>query len=335
MKRVTKILATLLVLVAGGTLRAAGAATNDAPSAWLLDGVAAQVNDETITISDVMNEIRNSAWIEMSREDREKSLRKLYTETLDAFINRRLILAAAKAAEMKLQAWIVGDRVQEIIDTRYARNRTKLLEDLTAHHINYEDWLKTIEEEMMLMAMRAENVDKQVSVSPRDVREYYATNRQALVSSPRVRVSRITIMNKPGDDRTVAERGELALKELDAGASFVDVVHKYSQDDYALKDGDWGWVDPEDIAADLVKTLAALKPGEYSRLVTLGNQALILKKVAEKGSAALTLDEAWPLIERRLRVQRAEALYRAWTERLRRRAYVRVFDLPPLQPAGK
>ena len=132
MKRVLKIAAVLMTLSLTGSVRAADASsTNDAPPAWLLDGVAAQVNDETITISDVMNEIRNSAWIEMSKSEREKSLRKLYTETLDAFINRRLILASAKAAEMKLQPWVISDRVQEIIDTRYKGNQTLLLADLT------------------------------------------------------------------------------------------------------------------------------------------------------------------------------------------------------------
>jgi len=42
----------------------------------------------------------------------------------------------------------------------------------------------------------------------------------------------------------------------------------------------------------------------------------------------LSIEEAWPLIDRRLRAQQAEALYRDWTNRLRHRAFVRLFDLP-------
>jgi parvulin-like peptidyl-prolyl isomerase len=319
----------MLALAAGGMLRAAGAATNDAPSSWLLDGVAAQVNAETITISDVMNEIRNSAWIEMSKEDREKSLRKLYTETLDAFINRRLILASAKTAEMKLQPWVITDRIQEIVDSRYKGNHALLMADLTEHHINFEEWKKGIEEEMMLMAMRAENVDKQVSVSPRDVRSYYETNRQALVSAPRVHVCRITLQEQTGKDATLAQLGEQALKELDEGTDFAIVARKYSKDSFAPKGGDRGWVDPEDLAPALVKALAALKPGQYSRMVTLGETGIILQKVEEQGASAMTLDQAWPVIERRLRIQKSEALYHEWTARLRRNGYVKTFDLPP------
>jgi peptidyl-prolyl cis-trans isomerase SurA len=329
MKRNPGIGAVLLALAAAGGVWAAATNTNDVASAWMLDGVAAQVNDETITVSEVMQEIRGSAWIELSKEEREKSLRKLYADTLDAFINRRLILAAARDAEMKLQPWVVSERIQEIVDTRFGGNRTRLLDDLTAHHVNYEDWKKMIEEEMLLMAMRTESVDKQVTVSPREVRDFFATNRQALATSPRVHACRITLLSKAGEERSAAERGELALKELDGGADFADVAHKYSRDSFALKGGDWGWVDPEDLAPALVKALADLKPGQHSRLIPLGEQTLIVKKLEEKGNTALTLDEAWSQIERRLRVQKAESLYREWIGRLRRRNYVKLFELPP------
>ena len=331
MKHIVGLLAFLLLFAVGGVC-AYGAATNDAPpSAWLLDGVAAQVGSETITISDVMNEIRNSAWIEMSKEDREKSLRKLYSETLDAFINRRLILAAAKAAELKLQPWVINDRVQEIIDNRYKGNRALLLSELTDHHVNYDEWKKGIEEEMMLMAMRSENVDKLVTVSPREVRSFYETNRQALATAPSVHIGRIMMMEKSGTEGTLAQIGEQALKELDAGADFAAVVRKYTcdSDEVAAKGGDKGWVDLDDLAPSLVKALSELKPGQFSRMQVLGNRGYILKKIEERGASQPTLDEAWTQVERRLRIQKSEAFYREWTGRLRRNGFVKIFDLPP------
>jgi peptidyl-prolyl cis-trans isomerase SurA len=327
MKKFSGFLVALLVLAAGGMLRAAEDGTNSASAAWLLDGVAAQVNDETVTIAEIMNEIRNSAWIELPREEREKSLRKLYGETLEAFVSRRLILAAAKTAELKLQPWIIADRIQEIVDNRYKGNRALLLADLTEHRIKLDDWQKSIEEDMMLMAMRSENVDRLVTVSPREVRSYYETNRAALVSSPRIRACRILLL--PGKEETMPQLSERVLKELDQGADFAAVARKYSQDVYAPKGGDWGWVAPDDIAPDLVKALAALKPGQFSRLVTLGESGIILKKVEEKGATQQTLDEAWSLIERRLRMQKSETLYREWTARLRRQGFVKLYDLPP------
>ena len=90
-------------------------------------------------------------------------------------------------------------------------------------------------------------------------------------------------------------------------------------------------MNPEDtFAPELVQALSPLKPGQHSRLVVLGDRGYILNKVEEKTSSLPTLDEALPLIERRLRAQRSDDAYREWTGRLRRDASVRIFDLPPM-----
>jgi len=320
-----------LALLAGGLARAANPATNAAPFAMRLDGVAAQVNNDTITIAEVMSEVRNSAWVELSKEERAARLRDLYNETLNAFIDRKLILASAKASEMKLQPWIVDSRIQEIIDGRFNGDRTRLMTALTERRISFEDWRKGIEEDLMLTAMRMQFVDQRVSVSPREVRGYFQTNRESLRLPAGVRVGRIVLAVPQKSEETLDQIGERVLKELDGGADFASVARRVSTDSHAAKGGDWGWVNPEDtFAPELVQALSSLKPGQHSRLVVLGDRGYILNKVEEKTSSLPTLDEALPLIERRLRAQRSDDAYREWTGRLRRDAAVRIFDLPPM-----
>jgi len=335
MKRIV-ISVGLALGVLSGVVQAAEAtnAVSQAPASWRLDGVAAQVNGETITIAEVMNEIRNSAWIELSPEERDAQLRKLYGETLNAFIDRKLILAAAKAEERKLQGWVVDDREREIIDSRFGGDRTKLMSMLSERRILYNDWRQGIEEDLMLSAMRMEFVDKRIGVSPRDIRGYYETNRVSLHSPAGVRVGLITL-TVLDQDETVAQYGARALKDLDGGADFAATARKFSKDAHADQGGDWGFLDPaEKLAPPLVKALSELKCGEYSRLVELGGRGYIIKKVEEKQAVPLSLEDAWQLIDRRLRAQQGDALYRDWINRLRRRAFVRIFDLPasPSQP---
>ena len=64
-------------------------------------------------------------------------------------------------------------------------------------------------------------------------------------------------------------------------------------------------------------------------MVTMGEVGIVLKKIEEQKASTLPLDEAWLSIERRLRMQKSEALYREWTARLRQNGYVKIFDLPP------
>jgi peptidyl-prolyl cis-trans isomerase SurA len=315
-----------LALLAGTAAQAADAA---APAAQMMDGVAARVNGDSITVAEVMAEIPNSAWLGQSREQQEARLRELYGRTLDAFIDRRLILAAAKAQEMKLQGWVLNDRERELVDSRFGGDRNKLLAALTERRISYEDWRKGLEEDLLIGAMRAEFVDKRVSVSPSDIRSYYTTNRAALGTAAGVRVAIVTLTEPASGKETLAQFGDRVLKELDGGADFAAVARQYSADSRAPQGGDWGFVQPEEkFAGPIVQALAALKPGQYSRLVRLGDQAYVIRKVEEKEATTLTIEEAWPLIERRLRESQAESLYREWMARLRRGAFVQVFELP-------
>jgi len=295
----------------------------------LLDGVAAQVNSDTITIGEVLNEVKNGAFSELSRAEQKAQLHSLYYKTLNAFVDRKLILAAAAGQERKLQSWVVDDRVQEIIDNRFNGDRTRLFAALTERHLSFDDWRKGIEEDLMLTAMRIEFVDKRVSISPQEIRGYYESNRQSLVSAGGVHVARITLI--PGSKETVEELGDKVLKDLNSGVDFAEAAKRYSQDAYADKGGDMGFVEPGDKFADaIVKALAAIKPGQNTPLLSLAGRGFILRKVEEKTASVLTLEEAWPLIERRLRAQQSETLYREWTARLRRQNFVHIFPLPGL-----
>lgn len=329
MKAVFFSMLVVLGLLMGRTAPAATTATNEPAGTLLLDGIAAQVNNQSITLSEVMSEVSSSAWIELPKEAQEKRVRELYNETLNAMVNRKLILDAAKSEERKLQPWVVDSRVQEIIDTRFAGDNAKLLAALTERHMTRDEWRKGIEDDMMLAAMRMEFVDKRVSVSPRDIRGYYETNRQAFATTPQTRVGIITLAVGK-EDETLPQLGDRVLKELDDGADFAAAAKAFSRDSRAGKGGDWGMVNPdEQFAPPIAHAIAALKPGQHSRLIVIGEQGYIAKKTAEEPARALSLEEAWPLIERRLRRQQSEDLYRAWIDRLRKQSYVRTFDLPP------
>lgn len=298
-------------------------------AAWRVDGTAAQVNDEVITIAEAFSSIDPADWRDLpNSERRDAKLKELYNEALDYLIERKLILSVAKTEERKVQDWVVSSQIQEIIDNRFHGDRQLLLTTITQQHLSYAEWSRHIGEDLLCSAMRNEYVDRRVSISPLDIRSYYETNRQSLASAS-VRVAMITL---PVFDKTpegLSAIGTNVLQELDAGADFAAVARKYSTDSRAANGGDRGFVDPADMfVPEIVKALDALKPGQYSRVIVMSEQAFIVRKVEEKAATPPTLEEAWPVIERRLRARQAAQLHREWVIRLHEKAYVRVFELP-------
>lgn len=298
--------------------------------AMLLDGVAAYVNSDMITIAEVMSEVRRSPWAETSAELREKRLRELYKATLDQLINRRLILASAVKSKMQLQTWAVDARIREIVVNNFDGDQTKLHNLLAERKISLEEWKKNLEEDLMITAMRYQQVEKRVAPTPTEVRAEYEANKGRYQTENAVAVSMI-ILDPPGKegDETVEARAKKIADALAGGTAFASLAKTYSKDAKASAGGSWGKVNPEDVfRKEIVKALNALKPGEVSQLVVLDGYGYIVRKDEQQDSRMLTFEEAAPYVESHLKMRQAEKLYNDWMERLRKEAYIKIFELP-------
>ena len=315
-----------------GLASAQGLPVNKNP-AVLLDGVAAYVNTEMITIGDVMSEVRRSPWADTAPELRERRLRELYTATLNALIDRKLILAAAQKSKMELQPWAVDNRIREIVANNFDGDQTKLHNLLSDRKIAFEEWKKNIEEDLMITAMRYQQVEKRVTPTPSEVRAEYEANKGRYQTETATAVSMI-ILDPPGQagDETVEARAAKIEAALKAGTSFASLAKTYSKDAKASSGGSWGKVNPEDVfRKEIVDALAKLKPGETSPVVVLDGYGYIVRKEEQQDARALTFEEAAPFVESHLRMRQAEKIYKEWTDRLRAEAYIKVFELPAVK----
>ncbi|NLL83924.1 MAG: hypothetical protein GX230_06755 [Lentisphaerae bacterium] len=309
------------------TVQCGVAAERGQGGAMLIDGVAAYVNEHVITIAEVMTEVRRDLLAELPVEERQQLLKQLYFETLDAMINRRLIVDAAKTAGAQLAPWAIDQRVQEVINRQFDGDRAKLMAALAEQRFSFEEWRKIIEEDLIVQLMRYNNVEKHVAVSGQAIRSFYEENPKLFARTSGVGVGLIVVA--ADGDTGAAERGASALKELEEGKTFADVAKAYSADNKAQKGGQWGEVDPEEtFRGELVEALAALKEGEHSKLLLLEDFGYIIKKEREAREEQLTLEQAWPQVESRLKAMEAEKKYVEWLNRLRKKAYLKIFDLP-------
>lgn len=295
----------------------------------LIDGVAAYVNAEFITIADVMNEVRRSPWAQKGNL-REKRLRELYAATLNALIDRKLILDYARKSKMELQPWAVDNRIREIVSNNFGGDETKLHGILSDRKISYEEWRCTIQEDLTVQAMRYQMVEKKITPTPKEIREEYDANKNRYQTEHAVSVSMI-ILDPPADatNLTVKARADAIFASLKEGKSFADLAKIYSGDSKASAGGSWGKVNPDDVfRPEIASALQKLAPGEISPLLELDGYGYIVKKDEQQDSRTLTYTEAIPYVEGRLRMKLGERLYKEWTDRLRADAYVKIVELP-------
>lgn len=295
----------------------------------LVDGVAAYVNGDFITISDVMTEVRRSPYA-INRELSEADLRKLYDITLNALIDRKLILEQAKKSKMSLQAWAIDNRIREIVANNFNGDESKLNELLSKRGISYEEWRKRIEEDLIVSAMRYQFIDKRIQPTPAEVRNEYEANREKYQTERAVAVSMIILDPPAGSTNlTVEARAAEISAALKKGKSFAELAKVYSSDSKAANGGSWGKVNPDDVFRKEIRdALAALKPGEVSEVLVLDGYGYIIRKDDQQDSRVLTYQEALPYAEGNLRMKMGEKLYKQWTDRMRKAAYIKIVELP-------
>jgi parvulin-like peptidyl-prolyl isomerase len=326
MKKVMFVIAGVAALA--GAASAQGLLSNKS-SAVLLDGVAAYVNTEMITIGEVMGEVRRSPWADTAPELREKRLRELYTATLNALIDRKLILAAAQKSKMELQSWAVDNRIREIVANNFDGDQTKLHNLLADRKIAYEEWRRNIEEDLMITAMRYQQVEKRVAPTPSEVRAEYEANKGRYQTEAATTVSMIILDPPETGEESVEARAAKIAEALKAGTAFASLAKTYSKDAKASDGGSWGKVNPEDVfRKEIVDALGKLQPGETSPALLLDGYGYIVRKDEQQDARPLTFEEAVPYVESHLRMRQAEKIYREWTDRLRAEAYTKTFELP-------
>ncbi|MBP5510035.1 MAG: peptidyl-prolyl cis-trans isomerase [Kiritimatiellae bacterium] len=318
-----------LLLLTLALLAVSGFAEEKKHRGMLIDGVAAYVNAEFITIADVMNEVRRSPWAQKGNL-REKRLRELYAATLNALIDRKLILDYARKSKMELQPWAVDNRIREIVSKNFGGDETKLHGILSDRKISYEEWRRTIQEDLTVQAMRYQMVEKKITPTPKEIREEYDANKNRYQTEHAVAVSMI-ILDPPVEatNQTVKARADAIFSALKEGKSFADLAKVYSNDSKAAEGGSWGKVNPDDVfRPEIASALQKLAPGEISPLIELDGYGYIVKKDEQQDARTLTYTEAIPYVEGRLRMKLGERLYKEWTDRLRADAYVKIVELP-------
>jgi len=294
-----------------------------------VDGVVAYVNDAVITFSDVMVEVNRMPMDYAPPEQREQRRWEMFNATLNAMVNRRLVLDYAKKTKVQLQPWAVDARIREIVQNNFDGDQTKLYDSLADRKMSIEEWKTLLEEDLLLSAMRYQYVEKRVSVSPSEIRAEYEANKARYQTEGAVAVSMI-VLAPPADasEGTITERANMIAAALKDGTSFADLARRYSKDSKAQNGGSWGKINPEDVFfKDLATAVTQLRPGQVTPLVVQSGYGYIARKDEQQDLRVLTFDEAAQFVEGRLKVEKSEKMFKEWVARLRNEAYIKILDV--------
>ena len=296
----------------------------------VVDGVAAVVNGEVITFSQVRGVVAPREKLLRAQFDGEELLKKVKearAAALQDLIDRQLILQAFKKENFQIPDHFVEERMHDIVRTDFGGDRNTFIKTLEAQNFTMGDFRKMETEKMIVQAMRSHNVKLATIASPAKVEEYYKAHRDEFTSKAQIKLRLIMIPSHASDGNAAAQTAMAneIFGKLVSGAEFERMAQLYSEDSTREKGGDWGWVERNTLAAPLEKVAFSLELGKFSNVIEFGGNYYILKVEDKHGGDTRSLADARADIEKKLIQQEAQDLQEKWLASLRSKAYIKTF----------
>jgi peptidyl-prolyl cis-trans isomerase SurA len=267
----------------------------------LVDRIVAIVDEEAILQSDLDREVElYKLEKEYAGETVPVDSPEIRREMLDRLIESKLIIAAAKQADMSVDEAAVEESVQEKINQfiEHFGSLENLRRELNRSGMTLEDYQARMQtqlrDQQYLRLVVGKFIRPNIEVLENEVRDYYLAHLDEMPAEPdSLTIANILVPVQP----SVEVRQEIQAKvveikaALQSGRSFADVAGEFSEGPNAGRGGVVGVVAPGDLFdPNLDRAVFALSIAEISDPVvsTMGVHLVRLDSVQDDGRRAIS-----------------------------------------------
>ena len=297
--------------------------------AEVADGVKAVVNDHAITFAEVEDYTRPA--VEALRrqyaaqpEVFQQKLNETLNDSLDQLVERQMILHSFDTEGYKLPDSAVEEMVQERIRERFG-DRVTLMKTLQAQGMTFEQFRKQVREQYIESALRNQNVQREIIVSPHRVQTYYEANADKFKLDDQVKLRMIVLTKTSATETNTLQLAREIQTKIKAGAAFTEMSGVYSQGSQQHQGGDWGWVERTVLRKELADVAFTLPTGQISDPIDAGDTVYLMLVEAKKAAQLKPLTDVRNEIEITLRTQQQAQLQKHWIDGLKKKNFIRYF----------
>lgn len=295
----------------------------------VLDGIAAVVNEDVVTFSQVREmvgprerHIRET----LKGEEMIQKIKELRLQAVNDLIDRQLILQEFKKNKFTIPDYVVEDRVQTITREEFGGDRAAFIRTLNAQGYTLDRFRQIELEKIIVQSMRAQLVKVNTIISDSKIREAYQQNIEEYTSEEQIKL-RMLVLRGTGSEGDGGRRTMLEeiREKIVGGAPFEDLARMYSEDSTQEQGGDWGWINRRTLNESLSKIAFSLKPGQVSKVIELSGSFYLLYCEAKKPRTVKSFAEVRGELEKKLiQIERQKA-QEEWIAKLRKKAYIKVY----------
>lgn len=295
----------------------------------VLDGIAAVVNKEVITFSQVREVVapRERALRNQYRgPELEAKVKELRLAALQDLIDRQVILDEFRSKEFKLPPYVVEEHIKTLIREEFGGDRGAFIRTLQAQGYTLSRFKDMQRDNIVVQAMRSQNTKSDLAVPPTAVKAYYDKHKKEFAANEQIKLRMIVLPKDGGEGNSADSQKELITeirRKVKDGADFAKLAQLYSQDSSAEVGGDWGWIDRKTLNPELTDKAFAIPTGEIGEIFEMAGNYYLLKIDARKEPTYTPFDQVKAQIEGKLLQEERQKSQEKWLKQLRDKAYIK------------
>jgi peptidyl-prolyl cis-trans isomerase SurA len=291
------------------------------------DSIKAVVNDKAITyaeVEDYAHDAANALRQQYASQPElfQQKLNQVLNDALDQLVERQLILHSFETDGYRLPDSAMEEIVQERIHEQFG-DRVTLMKTLQARGMTFEQFRQQVRDQYLVAAMRNQNIQKEVIISPVKILDYYHAHENDYKVEDQVKL-RMIVLSKTSPAGTNAMQFAREIQtQLKEGASFSEMAAIYSQGSQQHQGGDWGWVERSVLRKELSEMAFTLNAGQVSDPIDTADAVYLMLVEEKKPSHAKPLTEVRVEIEKNLKTQQQTLLQKKWIDGLKKKSFIR------------
>ena len=232
--------------------------------------------------------------------DQKLDLKKIKASVLRRMIIESLILQEAYNKKIEVSPEELGRYIRNLRQNYTEADFNQLLNN---QFKTYDDWAADVKKKLLIEKTLAREVTEKVSVSDKEIQDYYNKNYNGKTTEAKVKLAQIFTATKP--------LAEQAMTELKNGVPFEEVAKKMSQSPEAANGGVVGYIKKGE-GIQIFDKAFDMKPLVNSEIIQSDFGFHILRVLEYIPAGPLTLDKMKLSITGELAREKETALYEQW-----------------------
>lgn len=346
------LVACLVLTVAGGCSKkaavankepAAATVTEEKPkiepapkiisSGKVVNSIAAIVNDEIITLSEV-----NRVAQPMIREAETKSVlddaarSQIRRMALEQLVEKKLVDQKIRELNIKVSDEEVRQAIEDVKRQNNMTSQEVLVAALASQGLTFDQYRAQLQEQIEKLKLVSMEVRSKIQVNESEMREYYESHRAKYSEDDTFRARHIFIRTNekapPDEIKRSMTTALMVLAEAKSGKDFAELARTYSEDPSARKDGgNLGTFKKGDMMPELEGAIMAMKPGDVSELVYTPSGFHIVKLEERITGKMKPFENVKNEIEEAVYRKKSEDRFSQWAKELRSKSSIEIKDI--------